>query len=380
MPRPAKGPRLYLRKPRTRDGNRYAASWVILDGRSEIGTGFSIGDRESAEIALTSYRQKKHQAPRRERRIDEIWIADVIAIYLADVVPGHASPAKAGERAERLLTWWGTKTLADITGASCRAYVAWREGRGPDVRGGKKGTGGGARRDLQDLSAAVGHHHDEGLHRAVVNVVLPPKGEARQRWLTRDEAAQLLWTCWRTKETQEGVSTRKRPLRHLCRFLLLGLYTGSRPGAILNASWLRGPKRSLVDVDNSVFHRRADGAVETNKRQPTVRLAPRLLAHLRRWRAADLAHGRAHVIQFDGAPVASVKVALGRAVKLAGIPGGVTAYTLRHTLASWEVQKGRLSTREIADYLGTSEPMILKHYGHLAPDYQERAAMEIGRK
>jgi hypothetical protein len=39
-----------------------------------------------------------------------------------------------------------------------------------------------------------------------------------------------------------------------------------------------------------------------------------------------------------------------------------------------------LATRLIAEFLGTSEAMILKHYGHLAPDYQEEAALAIGQK
>ena len=37
-------------------------------------------------------------------------------------------------------------------------------------------------------------------------------------------------------------------------------------------------------------------------------------------------------------------------------------------------------TRRIADFLGTSEKMIIDHYGHLAPDYQDEAADRIGRK
>jgi len=307
----------------------------------------------------------------------------VIAIYLIDVAPGLARPRQIAERAERLLAWWGERTLADITGAACRAYAAAREGQGPDVKGGKKGTGGGARRDLEDLSAAIGHHHKEGGHRENVRVVLPPRGLARQRWLTRDEAARLLRVCWRTRSAERDDPRAPKaaiyPLRHLCRFLLFGLYTGSRPGAILNASWLPGPRRSFVDLENGVFHRRGDGAPETQKRQPTVRLSPRLAAHLRRWRAADLKKGRAHLVMYDGAPVQSVKVALGRAVELAGLDSGVTAYTLRHSCASWLVKKG-LETRRIADFLGTSEAMIIKHYGHLAEDYQLAAAEAIGRK
>ena len=67
------------------------------------------------------------------------------------------------------------------------------------------------------------------------------------------------------------------------------------------------------------------------------------------------------------------------ACKLAKVDAGVTAYALRHTCASWLVAKG-LPTRKITDFLGTSESMIIKHYGHLAPDYQNEAALAIGRK
>lgn len=224
--------------------------------------------------------------------------------------------------------------------------------------------------------AAIGHHAREGLHRSVVKVALPPKGLARQRWLTRDEVAKLLWTCWRTREVQEGKPTDKRPLRHLVRALLIGVYTGSRPGAILNASWRPGPGLSWIDTANGLFHRHPDGEVETDKRQPTVRLSPRLLAHLRRWEQIDA--GQTYVVTFRGAKVASVKTALHTASRLAGVDP-VTAYTLRHTAASWLVARG-LPTRKVADFIGTGEQMILSHYGHLAPDYQDEAARAIGSK
>jgi integrase len=277
---------------------------------------------------------------------------------LTDVAPGQARPEKAGERAER----------DEVTGPLCRAYAASR------------GSPGGARRDLQDLAAAINHHAKKGLHRGIVRVVLPERGEARQRWLEqRDEFARLLWTCWRTREVQNGRETAKRPLRHLCRFLILALYTGSRPGAVFAASWERAPGRSWVDVENGVFHRHSQGRAETNKRQPTVRLAPGLLAHLRRWKRIDAAKGKPHVVTHDGQPFSSdAGTALDRACKLAGIER-VTAYTFRHTCASWLVRKG-LPTRMVAEFLGTSEAMILKHYGHLAPDYQDEAARAIGRK
>ena len=65
-----------------------------------------------------------------------------------------------------------------------------------------------------------------------------------------------------------------------------------------------------------------------------------------------------YVVTFRGAKVASVKTALNTACKLAGVDHA-TMYTLRHTTASWEVAKGR-PTRMVADFLGTSEQMILR--------------------
>jgi integrase len=365
MPRHARGPYLWLRPSRDRGD---PAIWIIRDAGHQRSTGFGTGERREAEAALADYIASKYAPARRERDIAEIPVADVINIYLADVAPNQARPEKAAERCGRILGFFGERRLSEVTGATCRAYAEWR------------GSNGGARRDLQDLAAAIGHHAKEGLHRSVVRVALPPRGHARQRWLTRDEVARLLRTCWRNREIQEGKPTDKRPLRHLARMLLIGIYTGSRPGAILNASWRQGDGLSFVDTVNGVFHCHAEGEAQTTKRQPTVKLSPRLLAHLRRWKRLDAAQARprSYVVSFRGAKVASVKTALHTACKLAGVDP-VTAYTLRHTAASWLVARG-LPTRKVADFIGTGEQMILSHYGHLAPDYQEEAVRAIGRK
>ena len=367
MPRHARGPYLWLRPARERDNGVDPAIWIIRDGARQRSTGFGQSDGPKAQAALAAYIAEKYAPARRERDIVEIPVADVISVYLADVAPHQARPEKAAERCGRLLDFFGEQRLSEVTGATCRAYA---EGRGS----------GGARRDLQDLVAAINHHAREGLHRSIVQVALPARGQARQRWLTRDELARLLWTCLRSREHQEGKATDKRPLRHLARVLLIGAYTGSRPGAILNASWICGPGFSFVDTVNGVIHRHADGEAATAKRQPTVKLAPRLLAHLRRWERLDAAQAKPqnYVVSYQGNKVLSVKTALHSACKLAGVDP-VTAYTLRHTAASWLVARG-LPKRKVADFIGTGEQMILSHYGHLAPDYQDEAARAIGSK
>jgi hypothetical protein len=148
MPRPRKGARLWLR-PASRDASGKIienARWLIKDGGRQIGTECGANAREEAEKRLADYIASKYAPERRQRALSEIRISDVIGIYLADVAPGLANPAKAGERAERLLEFWGLKTLDEITGASCREYEVWRDGKGRT----NKGTGGGARRDLQE--------------------------------------------------------------------------------------------------------------------------------------------------------------------------------------------------------------------------------------
>jgi integrase len=57
----------------------------------------------------------------------------------------------------------------------------------------------------------------------VPTVWKPPRSAPRDRWLTRSEAARFLWAARRTE--------------HLKRFIMLGLYTGSRSGVIRNLEW-----------------------------------------------------------------------------------------------------------------------------------------------
>lgn len=42
-----------------------------------------------------------------------------------------------------------------------------------------------------------------------------------------------------------------------------------------------------------------------------------------------------------------------------------TLYCLRHYFATLRIEIGKISTKQLADYMGTSETMIQKHYGHL---------------
>jgi hypothetical protein len=57
----------------------------------------------------------------------------------------------------------------------------------------------------------------------------------------------------------QKIETDKRPLRHIARFILIGLYTGTRAGAIASASPYRDEGRSYVDLEHGIFYRLAQG-------------------------------------------------------------------------------------------------------------------------
>lgn len=378
MPRPRKRARLWLRPERVRNGKVVAnATWIILDGGKHFPTGCAHGEIALAEQRLSEHIAEKYQPKRKLKDIESIDVADVLNIYFSDkeIEPQHRKRFEG--RISRLAEFFGGMMLSDVTGETCRRYVVVR------------GNSGGARRDLEDLRAAIGHHKDEGLHRGEVRVVLPRKGESRMRWLTRSEAARLLWTCWRYREVQmrhrgpdkgKKMPTGKYPLRHLARFILLGLYTGTRASAIASASWKRGAGRSYIDLDARLFHRLAEGKRKTNKRQPVVRLPDHIVAHMRRWeRTPRPGKGPPeermpeYVVEWQGKPVASVKTAFATAVRLAGLEEDATPHTLRHTAATWLMMEG-VDLWKAAGFLGMTVKVLESVYGHHHPDFQGEAA------
>lgn len=367
MPRPAKGARLYPQAERRDHAGRLVerAAWVIRDGPTKRSTGVSVTDDRrappEAEQALARYLAEKHAPPRLGHRpLAAIPVADVINIYLTDRADSLPRPKEVAARAKRLLKFWGDKTLNDVTGENCRAFVA----------------DGGTRRQLEDLRAAIGHHLKEGLHREIVRLVLPRKGVARERWLTRSEAARLIWAAWRYREMQKGQVTGRRSRRHVARFILIALYTGTRAGAICAASFTPEAGRGWINLETGVFYRRPAGERESNKRKAPVRLPSRLLAHVRRWKAKRICI--AHPVEWNGAPVLDVDRAFRSARKDAKLSPDVTPHVLKHTSITWAMQAG-MSKEDAASFFSTTVETIERVYWHHHPDFQRDAAERMGR-
>lgn len=345
MPRTAEPPRLYLR----RDGK--AKSWIIRDRNKDRRTGCPESDREGAERRLAEYLAEKHASrPAKGGKSDTVPLAEVMRVYAMEKAPTTADPALVARFMEYLIPYWGDKMVSDIKGATCRKFA---ETRTPAI----------ARRALETLRAAVNYFHKEYGLDPVPAFTMPGKADARERWLTRPEAARLIWNA--------------RTMPHLRRFVLIGLYTGTRSGAILTLSWLPSVSSGWIDLEKGILHRSGSGQRKTKKRQTPAKIPPRLLAHMKRWRKID--GNIRHVINWNGSSVQSVKKAFRNARERAKLDDTVIPHTLRHSCATWLMQAG-VSQWDAASFLGMTMEVLDRVYSHpSSPDFQRAASEAIRR-
>lgn len=173
-------------------------------------------------------------------------------------------------------------------------------------------------------------------------ISLPGEGEARERYLSREEFARLWFHA--------------SPL-HLRVFLALAIGTAARGKHILTLTWDR------IDFDAGMI-RYARGR-SANKRTAPVPMNDPLRSILTEASKARGESGR--VVEWDGEAVKSVRRAYGRACRLAGLEDA-HRHDLRRTAASWAVQDGA-SLELVALMLGDTVETTRKHYAVFAPDY-----------
>ncbi|MFT7180959.1 MAG: integrase [Planctomycetota bacterium] len=262
--------------------------------------------------------------------------------YAEEAGPAMASPERIGYALPPLAEFWAGKALSDVRPETCRAYGRWRAK-----------SDGTIRRELGILRAAINHAFVEGRITRPVPVKLPPSPPSRERWLTRHEAARLL----------NAARTSAKASLHLPLFILIGIYCGKRKEAILSLRW------SQVDLESEIIDWEKPGARITKKRRGRNPIPRRLLPHLRRARQRGCVTG--FVIQFNGHPVKEIKKGFAAACERAGIEGA-SPHVLRHTCATWLMEKG-IDPWEAAGFLGMTVEMLQKTYGHHHPAHQAAA-------
>ena len=328
-------PRLYLDPKRKQ--------WIVRDGSNFVRTGCAEADYSGAKKWLYEYLGETHKPKPSASPL----IADVLNVYASEHLPHTRAHKRALYDITNLLAWWGDKKVTDVTAQNCRAYT-------------KTHKQSVARHDLETLRAALGYWNREyGPLAFVPKVILPPKAEPRERWLTRSEAARLLWAS-------------RHHAQHLRRFLLISLYTGSRMSAVLSLEW------NWIDFTRGVMLRRASGTTETKKRTPPVKLGRKITAHLKRWKRLDGDRSR-FVCHYNGRRIDRLRHVWPAALERAGLDADVIRHTTRHTSATWLAQAG-VPVWEAAGFLGMSVQTLTRVYAKHHPDYQKRAVDALDRK
>ena len=257
-----------------------------------------------------------------------------------------------------------------VNKSTCAAYVSGRATGGAR----RPVTVETARTELQTLGAAMTYALKAGKLSRQVFVDLPPKSAAKERWLTRSEAARLIAGAlgWTPVEIKRGKVKRwKRvgePSYHVARFILIALYTATRHEAVLAMRWGVNSSSGWFDLDNGVMYRKGAGETDTKKRRTPAPIPDNLLPHLIRWR------GMTHTgpCEYEDRLTLRQKTGFARARDLAKLGADVTPHTLKHTSITWALQRG-VPTWEVAGFSGTSKETIERTYGHHSPDHMAQA-------
>lgn len=404
MSRRSKGPRLYLRAGRIhpRTGQPIPDIYYIRDGTAQVSTGCGPERLGDAEQALAEYIAQKWTPttvePQRDGDPASTYVAEVLALYLQDKLPSSPDPVSLKGRFASLLAFWGEDTLADVKRSRCAEYVAWRTSqpiKAYTKSAPKFASTQAARRDLEDLSSAIGHWAAEHPLNRRPKVTLPEKPESPRDALTRDQAAALLKAAMGWRLGADGKWKRLPPSSranraHVRRFILIGLYTGTRPGVIPKLLWHESPSQAWVDLDKRTIYRRGKAEKDhRTKRRPLVRMPDRLVAHMKRWQSADARHqveageGEApkpltSVLHHGGVPITGrIRKSFLGCVRDAGLPEEITPHWMRHTCATWLMEAG-VPVWDAAAYTGMTTQTLEKCYGHHRADHQGGARRALG--
>jgi hypothetical protein len=146
-------------------------------------------------------RKSTPRKPAKGGKSDTVSLAEVLRVYVMEHAPATAKPKLIAEHVEGLTDFWARRRFR-------------HQGRVvPGIR--RDQDASMARRELETLRAAVNYFHKEYGLDPVPAFTMPPKHRARERWLSRAEAAALLWQARRTPHVRGSsllVFTQERAL------------------------------------------------------------------------------------------------------------------------------------------------------------------------
>lgn len=315
---------------------RNSPNWYVqwFEGRHTRRCTTGTADDEEAEAFLAAFKLEVAKQPS-----EDTTLAQILDWYLETQGPKMMRPDNAELAVRHLKAFYGASLVDDVSFSNQERYALQRA---------KKVSDETIRRELSVLAAAMNLARKHEKIPAVPGFYTLAKAPARDRWLTRDEAAKLLRYL------------RNQPrARHVLLFTRLALFTGQRSGVILSLTWDR------VDFRNNMLRFPVPGRRVTKKRSTELPIdeAERMLRAAHRRNQARKGGPVAHVIQWKGLPCGRIAQAFRRHAEAAGL-GDVTPHTLRHTFATWTAQKGVplfLIGRTIGQSVSSTTEKYAKH-------------------
>jgi integrase len=303
--------------------------------------------KEAAQEALAKFLLEKDQP-----KAKPITFADAAERY---------EQAKARKRSlredkktlKRLLAHFGRETRLDqLTADVISQYRDQRFAAGSRNRKGEDQkplplSTAAVNRELALLRHLLRLAHEEwGALAAVPKIRLEKEPQGRLRWLTPEEANRLLAKCRKAKNLV---------LAELVEFCL---FTGLRQAEALGLTWERVDRsRGVVLLELTKSGRRREVPLNSEADAVLVRRSPRptgLVFGTSSWHAFR---------SYWEDAVTAAKI------------DNFRFHDLRHTFASWAVQRGA-TLQEVKDLLGHSSLAMVMRYAHLSPEHLRKA---VGR-
>ena len=189
----------------------------------------------------------------------------------------------------------------------------------------------------------------------------PRVDDKRDRFLSKAEAADLLTALKELSPDTHDVA-------------LLSLFSGLRINECLKLTW------ADIDLDEGTIFVKDTKVTRNRHAYINAEIGEMLLRQRERGSGKS-----ARVLGFNGSsyPYSIVSKHFRQAVNDLGLNKGVTdrrqrvvVHTLRHTFASWLVQKGT-PLYTVSKLMGHSSIKMTERYAHLAPDTQRATAMNL---
>lgn len=293
------------------------------------------GDRPSAEAEARQLWINGKRGP---------WtVGRIMQAYMATIA-GKASYQRRQDAWKAMKGFWDAVDPDLIDTRMCEDY-----------RKRRKVADATARYELLQLSTALGWAVGNGPKLPIKPTIwLPATPERKLRHLTRDDFEKFFAAV---------------KADHARLYVMIGLFTMARPGAILELTWDRVDfMRRFIDF-TPADHKR------TNKRRTVVPINDELLAALQ---VGHTARTCEYVIERGGKRVANIKKAFLAASKRSTVHA--TAYTLRHTGAVWAAEAG-VTMAELAQFMGHDDDRTTQnHYARYSPEHLRNVAQAVSRK